>query len=277
MTAESIPEFTRSLSLSENGKDALVEVLSLLHLGIANRELRQLQQAIGYYLRAAGKANESKMQKQEAKALADAGEVYLTLKQLENAERVFEPAAALYKQLDDKSSAGASLINLAVVGNALGKNAAAKVAATEALANFQDVGDEFRIAHALTVQGSIFLDLDRTQEAIQVLQRAREIFANLGRLQREGSAISGLAIIYRQISLFDEAIKHHTIALHRFQEIEHAFLQASELLNWGVTLHRAGKSKAARQKLNEALSIARQVDESLSNRVLQAIRDLDSL
>jgi tetratricopeptide (TPR) repeat protein len=275
MAAKSIDEFERSLSLSENGKDPLVEVLSLLHLGIANRELRQFEPAIGYYLRAAGKANQSKMPKEEAKALADVGEVYLILMQYENAERVFRPAATLYNELNDKSSAGASLINLAMVSNSLGKNSAAETAAAEALADFQDVGDEFRVAHALTVQGSIFLDMYRAQEAIQVFQRAQDMFMKLGNLQREGSAISGLAIIHRQIGQFDEALQHHPVALDRFQQIEHTFLQANELLNWGVTLHRAGKIELARRKLNEALSMAGRVDESLVKRALQAIRALD--
>lgn len=157
------------------------------------------------------------------------------------------------------------LARLSAALRVAGQPAAAERTQREVLAIRERVlgGQHTLVARALNLQGNILHDLDRSEEALQVLHRALAIKQVLGEgADEEAASIhNNLAITLDNEGEFDAAAREYreAIAIHRRQIGPPTPALATSIYNLGLVLSRLGEYRGSLAAHREALALRREI------------------
>lgn len=187
-------------------------------LGLAMAELGQLQDAVGYYVRAYDEAVGTGDIRTQAICKGSQGNAHFELGDLDKAVACYEEALALSELSDDGRRVGIWLGNIGNTCLKMGnveKAAAYCNRAVELAKKFQDLQSQAAhldsLGDCLLAKGEVSVALEKYQEALEISesiedrQGERIYLSNIGRVhQRMGQLQPAFEFFQKAIDLFDE-------------------------------------------------------------------------
>jgi len=208
----------------------------------------------------------------EGAALANLASAYAAQSDFRRAAGAYEQAVAIARELDDRRSEGIYLQELGLARLRLGESSAAAETLEQALSLFKSI----EVAPLLRARtryhlGRCYAQLGRWDEAITVLEQARETFTRHKTRPELAHTLLELGQLYGQMRDFESANIYLKDALRLFRRLGDAdgMAVAQEALG-NLALRTARPSEAI-----EVLEKARQGYETLDRR--ERVREVDEL
>jgi len=191
---------------------------------------------------------QSKTANQKSLSLFRLSEAQMRTRQSEAAVETAQQAIALYQELGDDSGAGRAHWSLASAYKNLSRAEDSRRAAQTALALCQQTGDGYGMGNALNALSNIDTDL---AERIQHTQQALGAFETAGYKERQTVALSNLAVAYMELGLYPHVrrLTNEVIEMDRAMGAKVGL--AYDLGNSISTEIILGDLAAARQRLQE--------------------------
>ncbi len=181
-----------------------------------------------------------------ARTLLFAGWVPWTRQRYEEAEPIWLRALDIAREHDDRWSQVRALTSLSINRAELNDPEGAAAFIEEAGALAEEVDDQFSVAVIATQRGRVLEDSGRFAEAVVQLDRAVEIFADVGARWELADALAERGITYREWGHLDEAETDLRQAVRMSEE-----LGERQLAGWvwralaGVAERRGDRAEAA--------------------------------
>ena len=133
------------------------------------------------------------------------------------------------------------------------------------LAELTDLSDPPPTVQALTVNSHLITGVDnfglaRSEQAETQLQKALADAQTHRLPQEQAEAHMWLGRVYRNQSAIAPAFSHLTAAVEQFQKLDHLLYEIEATANLGLTAFHAGRYQEAIERYEEALALARRVD-----------------
>ena len=177
--------------------DRQAEELHLGSLGLAYRNLGELDWAADYGQQALEMARQLKDRRGEGAHLGNLGSVYLSLGEIDKAIESYTAALAIARELGDRGSAGSWLGDLAIAYQRLGKTEEAIQHYAAAMEIARETGDRRNEGYTLGNLGTVFLAAGEVDKAVDHFERALKIARQIGDRSSEGKWLAGLGGVYR--------------------------------------------------------------------------------
>jgi len=142
----------------------------------------------------------------------------------------------------------------------------------DALRIYESIGDEQGVAGCLSTIGTIYLNLERFDRAIESYTRALPIAEKIGDRNRVGILHSNLGTIYIGQEHYEDALEEFSKALPILEETGSALDVLTTLANIGGAYKRLGRYDEALAANREILERAEQVDSRI--RMTDALMDM---
>jgi tetratricopeptide (TPR) repeat protein len=152
------------------------------------------------------------------------GIAYRNMGQIQKAITFYEDALTIAREQEDKHNKAAWLGNLGNCYADLGQTQRAIEYHEQALTIAREIGDRPGEGHCLGNLGNCYADLGQTQRAIEVYEQALAIAREIGHRQYEGIALGNLAEALIDQGNFDEAIQRAQACLTLGEEIHSPLL-----------------------------------------------------
>jgi len=124
--------------------------------------------------------------------------------------------------------------------------------------------------------GSLFSDMERYEKSKYYTEKSLEIFKKTNNERGIAMGYGNLANAYKNIGDNTGAFVYYEMAIKLSKELGSKFDLALHLFNYGETLSEAAKYKLSEKKINEALTIQREIDDfegiALSYLILSGIK-----
>ena len=195
------------------------EAAALTALGIALRNMGQVEEAIAAHQDAAAIFRETGERHREGVTLNNLGVPLQDLGRLEEAIAAHQDAAAIFREIDDRHNQGRALGNLGVVLRKAGRLEEAIAAHQDAAAIFREIGDRRSEGMLLNNLGTVLHGQERFEEAITARKDAAAIAREIGDRYGEGLTLGNLGVTLREVGRLEEAITAHQDAAAIFREI----------------------------------------------------------
>ncbi len=272
---KAIEYYERALAIAGEIGDRRNEGAWQGNLGIAYRNLGQVEKAIEYYERALAIAGEIGDRRGEGNRLGNLGNAYRNLGQVEKAIEYYERALVIAGEIGDRRGEGADLGNLGIAYSNLGQVEKAIEYYERALAIDMEIGDRRGEGADLGNLGNAYRDLGQVEKAIEYYERALAIAGEIGDRRNEGVWLGNLGIAYRNLGQVEKAIEYYERALAIAGEIGDRRGQGVQLENLGDTYNDLGKPKKARQHWQASLAIYEEIKSPWAEDIRQNLSKLD--
>ncbi|HVP58164.1 MAG TPA: tetratricopeptide repeat protein [bacterium] len=247
--------FTRAIQLDPKFVSARFELAKvLINQNDLDRALVELEEALKTY-RSMGNGPG------EAGALNAIGVIYKRKNQFARAVGYYDAAIKLDEHLGDKRATAASLGNLGLIYEIMGERDKALTVFLRSLELRQEIGDKSGISNALNKIGQIYQSDGKFEEALSNFERSFEIRKEMGSKDHMASSLSDMGYVYSMMGQYDKAAQVDSLALVLRTEIGDIRDQAHSLMNIAETHVNRGHLRAAREKLDQAGSLARQAGD----------------
>ena len=196
--------------------------------------------------------------KARASALRLIGDSYNMLGQTQQGLVYLTRSMDAYEQLGLAEEAARVQVNRCSIRTRVGRY-------TDALKDCLDAHDSFPPdnlngrAASLNSLGVIYLELNRTEEALKYFEEALELSERSGNAGRTGRLLNNIALIQIDRGEYQQALKNLRQSLQIKQELGDQIGVARRLNNIGKVHVKRGDLEAARTLFLEALSLAREV------------------
>jgi tetratricopeptide (TPR) repeat protein len=178
-TTEQVTTFKAEVEAAQQSGDLQQESAALGNLGLAYRDLGQMEQAIAYHQQALAIHREIGDRQGEAHQLGNLGIAHSILGQEEAGIEYFRQALAIYREIGHRRGEAGQLGNLALAFRAVGQVEQAIAYQQQALAIDREIGYRLGEAHHLANLGLVYCDLGQVEQAKQYLQQALAIFEEI--------------------------------------------------------------------------------------------------
>jgi tetratricopeptide (TPR) repeat protein len=169
----------------------------LRNLGVAYREMGQLDQAVDYFKRSLSLIQEANDRLGTGQTKNSLGVAHRRLRQFAIAEGLFRQSRDIFQALGDRYGEGQALNNLGNAYLELGKTEDALRAYRESLAIKQEeTADHFGVGRTLDNLGSAYARQGQPKPAILHFQKAAEVRQASGDRYGEGRTRANLAYVY---------------------------------------------------------------------------------
>jgi CHAT domain-containing protein len=273
------------------------EAFILYEIGRTQGRWRELPQAIESYQQALALSRELNDSTGAAAALVAAGQIYVTLGQIEQGLAAYEEALNYWRAANDRSSEAGTLNSVALAHNLAGNNQKALEIYQQALALrheindrngqitvlnnlavvYRDLGelqraidtitqvfelsqqanDQESMAFAALNIGSFYDLLGQPQKALDYFQQALPLFKALNLRRYEGAVLNNLGKIYYTLNDKPKALDHHKQALLLIRAETDPRGEAAVLINIARLTAEQGDRPQAIELLTQALTVAR--------------------
>lgn len=257
-------EATSLLALSVNAARALGqqrdESRLLGCLGIAHRDLGQIDQAVDWHQRALDLACELGDLYTEKTCFRNLGSDYVAIGEMETSVRYYRRALVIARKLGDRHDEAYLLNRLGVVLRFEDLNTAVDYH-NEALAIARECGNrriEADILGALGLAHSALGDMDT---AIDYYRQALSANREVGDLPKSGETMGNLGLAYIQIGRFDDGLDYLHHALDVARQVNDRQGEGRRLGILGYAYKCAGQPAEAIPYYRQALTIARETGD----------------
>ena len=172
--------FEAALELAHELGDRVNERRALNSLGVAVQGLGRYEEAMGYYERSLAIARAIGDRVGEGTVLGNMGILANHVGNYERSRALFEKALNIAREAEDQTGVNVCLLNLGTVIGYLGDVDAALLPLEEAWRGAKETGDRPLIGYILNAIGYSLVAGRRDEEAIPVLQQARDLRLELG-------------------------------------------------------------------------------------------------
>ncbi len=245
------------------------------NLGLAYRDLGQVEKAIGYYEEGLVISREIGPRQGEGNHLGNLGLAYYALGQVEKAIGYYEEALVISREIGDRQSEGNHLGNLGIAYRDLGQVEKAIGYYEEALVISREIGDRQGEGNHLGNLGLAYRALGQVEKAIGYYEEALVISREIGHRQGEGSRLGNLGLAYSDLGQVEKAIGYYEEALVISREIGYRQGEGSLLGNLGIAYSDLGQVEKARECWRASLAIFEEIKSPHVQQVEQWLRDLD--
>ena len=216
-------------------------------------------QALTLHLTALRAAHHAGRRPDEARALADLGDIQFLTDDYPAAAATLRRALDLYGGLGDRAGEAAALTSLGTVQRAAGDSRAATASITRALGLYRDLGSQPGEARALTELGALQAITADHQRALASQQRALELYCRLGDRLGEASALTSLGTVQYLTGRYQDAEASHTRALQLYRDVDDASGEAEALNNIADIARATAAPHNALPYYDQALALATRI------------------
>ena len=181
--------------------------------------------------------------------------------QCETALQSFQQALAIYRQIKDRQSEGASLGNLGLAYLNLGRYEKAIDYERQSLAIAREIKDRQSEGKALGNLGLAYLNLGQYDKAIDYQRQLLAIAREIKDRQSEGKALGNLGSAYDNLGQYDKAIDYYLQSLAIKREIKDRRGEGQSLGNLGNAYDSIGKYDKAIDCYLQSLAIRREIKD----------------
>jgi tetratricopeptide (TPR) repeat protein len=249
----------QALAVSREIGDRRGEGTDLGNLGIAYHSLGQVERAIEYYQQALAVSREIGDRRNEGAWLGNLGLAYADLGQVERAIEYYQQALAVSREIGDRRGEAAALGNLGGACRNLGQVERARECLEQALTISREIGDRRGEGNRLGSLGNAYYSLGQVERAIEHYQRAMAISREIGDRRGEAASLGNLGCAYRDLGQVERAIEYHQQALAVSREIGNRRNEGSQLGNLGLAYAHLGQVGRAIEYHQQALAISREI------------------
>jgi tetratricopeptide (TPR) repeat protein len=177
----------------------------------------------------------------------------------EEALKRFQESLEIKKQLGDKSGMAASLNEISMVQQALGKRAEAEQSLNDALTFEREIGEKGGIANTLINLATLSADaLGRPGEALPLLQEALQIYRDTRNQSGEALVLNNLGNVYLAKGQYSDAQTYFERALELRQKLKATPDDIADVQhNLAETLLKNGHPDQALSRYLQALNLRR--------------------
>jgi tetratricopeptide (TPR) repeat protein len=195
----------------------------------------------------------------EGDTLDNLGLLADTQGQYQEAERSYQEALAIARKVDARSVEGHILNNMGLLARHLGRFEEAKDHYQEALAIAQQVGDRVGEGGMLSNLGELARRQGRYKEAVSYLEQALAIRREIGDRAGEAGTLNNLGSLARDQGRFEEAARYYQEGLVICREVVYRAGEEGTLSNSGLLAFLQGHYDEALRYQTEALTIAQEI------------------
>jgi tetratricopeptide (TPR) repeat protein len=210
----------------------------------------------------------------EAHLLIDLGLACRNLKRFEDAIGYQQQAITACHRINDRSGEAQTLAGLGDSYRALGRYDEAVSTELEALAACRANGDRYNEAWALTILGQIHREMRRAEEAIAFHEQAAAVHREVSDRYGEAFTLANLAASHQEAGQHADATRRGAEALAGAREVGDEWGTARVLTNLGQLRHDAGDHTDALACWTEAQRLFTATDEDLAGDVAARISRL---
>ena len=251
--------YEQSLVITQEMGDRREEGNLLGKLGQVYSDLGEVEQGIGYFEQALAIAQETGNRQAEGNHLADLGVTYSVLGEMEKGIDYFEQALVIAQEMGDRREEGSRLGNLGMVYLDLGQIEQAIGYFEQALAIAQEIGFRQGEGNHSGNLGSVYYSLGQVEQAIGYFEQALAIAQEIGHRQNKGDWLSYLGLAYRDLGEIEKGIGYFEQALVTAQGISYRRGESTHLSNLGSAYYSLGQVEKAIGYFEQALAIAQEI------------------
>jgi tetratricopeptide (TPR) repeat protein len=212
----------------------------LIKLGLAYRDLGQVDRAIEYYKQVLTPNRGIVDQQVKATALGNLGVAYYDLGQLEQAIVYHEDALILDREIGDRQGEGKDLGNLGAAYLGLGQMDKVIEFTEQALAIAREIRDRRSEGISLGNLGAAYYGLGQMEQAIEFTEQALTIACEIGDRHSEGRHLNNLGNAYCSMGHVERGQQYLNQSLVIFEEIKIRFPNVDPVPGWLDELYPGG-------------------------------------
>ncbi len=199
--------------------------------------------------------------KAEADQLFQQGNQQYENSQFQAAIQLWQEALKIYRELGDHSEEAASLNNLGIAYDSLGRYQKAIEFHQQSLTIEQEIGDRNGVATSLNNLGGAYRSLGQYQKAIEFHQQSLAIKQEIGDRNGEAGSLVNLGIAYDSLGRYQKAIEFYQQSLFIFREVGDRNGEATALGNLGNTYYFLGQYQKAIEYYQRSLTIEQEIGD----------------
>ncbi|MEW6028568.1 MAG: tetratricopeptide repeat protein [Chloroflexota bacterium] len=257
------------------------EGIHLSALGIAYKDLGEVRKAIELFEQALVIAREIGDEPNGGLWLGNLGNAYVDLGDTHKAIEFLEQALVIVRKIGNRRGEGDVLNNLglayAISGRkgAMGDMRKAIEFFKQALVIAREIGDRRSESADLGNLGNAYNNLGEVRKAIEFHKQALVIAREIGDRRGEGADLGNLGSAYFMLNDYAKAGDYYSQVIVIAQEIGHKSSEANAL--WGLALckERTEKLEDAREILQKALYIFREIESPSAITIQKLLDNLD--
>jgi tetratricopeptide (TPR) repeat protein len=211
---------------------------------------------------------------QEAAIYNNLGRVYYTLGDRKSAQKYYEEALNIYKEVGDHVGEGTALNNLGWVYDALGKKEKALEYYSQALSIRKEIGDQQGKGVTLINLGRVYSTLGQHEKALKFYKEALTIRREVGDRGGEGTTLNNLGLLYYSLGDKEQALSYYQKALSIRREVGDRSGEGTTLWNIGAFYLKQARYEVTLACFLLARSIFEEVQSPNRDKVQQSIDDL---
>jgi len=238
------------------------------NLGIAYRNLGQVEKAIEYHESALAISRGIEDRRGEEANLGGLGNAYSVLGQVEKAIKYYEDALVILKGIGDGCSGWKWLGNLGNAYSDLGQVAKAIEHYGDSLVIARKIEDRRGEGANLGNLGNAYRALGQVEKAIEYYEDVLVISKETGDRRVEGNTIGSLGLAYRDLGQVEKAIEHYGDSLVIARKIEDRRGEGANLSNLGNAYSDLGQVEKAIKYYEDALVILKEIGDGRSEGAL---------
>lgn len=188
-----------------------------------------------------------------------AGNGFLNLSELGEAEDHYEQSLMAARQAGDKEAQAAALGHLGLVYSVRGDLNKAEQHYMQALAVDEEIGNKLGQADALGNLGNVYADRADLEKAEEHHRRALAIHEEIGNQLAQAKDLGNLGNVYADRGDLEKAEEHYKRALAIHEQIGNKLGQARQLGNLGGLEEQRGNLAAARELVSRAAALFEEI------------------
>jgi tetratricopeptide (TPR) repeat protein len=221
-------------------------------------------------------ARRSRDRRAEAKMLNRTGLALRDVGRLAEAAELFQEALAIWESLADDTRVASSLRRLGFIAMDRRQFGTASVHFSRALEIYRNLNDGRRTALTLNDLGAVLIQEGRATEAIGFLEEAGILLSNEPDPYNRGRVLLLLGRAHTSAGALDVAADRLRTALQSMGEIGSLPGQAEVLESFGDLALRAGRTDEAREHFQRALAILTQIGSPAEDRLRGRLEQLNT-
>lgn len=282
--------FRHSLALLENTKEERLLARTYQHIGLAEFERGNYEQAIAAYQQAASITQKMKDTRGSAIALNNIGNVYYSWGKYQQAATFYQQALQIFENMGFANGMASAYANLGNTFIKLNDFNTAREYLEKALDERLKLGNKREIANAYLTLANLFSQINAEQntktfgdrnweriilkhktsaqilqqykEALDYNQKALQIGRELGDKRLIASCFNNIGTIYSLAGIADRALDYYEQALQINKEIDNQADVVVNLFAIGIIHSFKGNYKQAEFYFKESLNLARRLQKT---------------
>ncbi len=238
-----------------------VEADRLLQQGNQQFQTSQFEAAFQSWQQALTIYREIKSRQGEGATLGNLGIAYEALGKYDKAIDFHLQRLAIALEIKDRRGEGNALGNLGIAYNALGKYDKAINSHLQRLAIAREIKDRRGEGQSLGNLGNAYASLSKYDKAIEFYLQDLAIAREIKDRRGEGQSLGNLGNAYRSLGKYDNAIEYHLQALAILREIKDRQGEGYSLGSLGSIYRNLGKYYKAINYLEQVLAVAREIKD----------------